>query len=98
MPATLKMNKPATAASNDRAIAGLCEWQKYSHAVLRELANSGRRLLAEVNRTRSPLRTAVNARNIGEFVAAVEEAETSLLQAQLEPEVEFHLPDPLAGL
>ena len=94
--ATLPM-KPASDRAT-AALAGVAEWQRHAHAALRELACGGRRLLAEVDRTCSPLRDAVNPRNILEFVKAIEEGETALLQCQLEPEVEFSLPDPLAGL
>ena len=98
---TANATLPMKSAPSDRhtaALAGVAEWKQHAHAALRELASGGRRLLAEVDRTRSPLRDAVSVRNVAQFVSAVEEAETSLLQAQLEPEVEFHLPDPLAGL
>ena len=94
---TLKMKSAPTDRAT-AALAGVREWQQHACAVLRELASGGRRLLAEVDRTRSPLRDAVNPRNIGEFVNAIEAGETALLQCQIEPSVEFSLPDPLAGL
>ena len=92
--ATLPMKSPVT----DRALAGVAEWKKHAHAALRELASGGRRLLAEIERRGSPLRDAVNVRSLAQFLDTTEEAEMHLLQAQLEPEVEFTLPDPLAGV
>ena len=89
---------PMKSAVNDRAIAGVREWQQHAQAALRELASGTRRLLAEVDRRGSPLRDAVNARSLAQFLETTEEAEMHLLQAQMEPEIEIRLPDPLAGL